>query len=135
ILKETINTVRINGFNTTGQTSVSTVEGNGVTDVKTSAGCVWRPKMTVLNNVSKDSSGSWTSIRVKLIDPQGRLNYKSSNDKVGADKANDATGTEKVQEPVSEKDQALKNVLNRMMNQEKEATKQSDAVRKEFKAQ
>nr|GFB26245.1 hypothetical protein [Tanacetum cinerariifolium] len=52
--------------------------------------------------------------------------YKSSNDKVGADKANDATGTEKVQEPVSEKDQALKNVLNRMMNQEKEATKQSD---------
>nr|GEU46800.1 ribonuclease H-like domain-containing protein [Tanacetum cinerariifolium] len=74
ILKETVNTVRINGVNTAGQTSVSTVEGNGVTAVKTLAGCVWRPKITNLNNVSKDSSGSWISKRVKLIDPQGRLN-------------------------------------------------------------
>nr|GEU40607.1 ribonuclease H-like domain-containing protein [Tanacetum cinerariifolium] len=37
ISKETVNTVRINGVNTVGQTSVSTVEGNGVTAVKTSA--------------------------------------------------------------------------------------------------
>nr|GEV91026.1 ribonuclease H-like domain-containing protein [Tanacetum cinerariifolium] len=74
ISKETVNTIRVNGVNTAGQTSVSTVKGNGVTAVKTSAGCVWRPKMTVLNNVSKDSSGSWISKRVKLIDPQGRLN-------------------------------------------------------------
>nr|GEU76172.1 ribonuclease H-like domain-containing protein [Tanacetum cinerariifolium] len=37
---ETVNTVRINGVNTTGQTSVSTVERNGVTAVKTSAGFV-----------------------------------------------------------------------------------------------
>nr|GEY35188.1 ribonuclease H-like domain-containing protein [Tanacetum cinerariifolium] len=72
--QETINTVRINGVNTAGQTSVSIVEGNGVTAVKTSAGCVWRPKITDLNNVSKDNSGSWILKRVKLIDPQGRLN-------------------------------------------------------------
>nr|GEV72422.1 copia protein [Tanacetum cinerariifolium] len=70
---ETINTVRINGVNTAGQTSVSSVEGNEVTVVKTSTGYVWRPKIIDLNNVSKDSSGSWISNRVKLIDPQGRL--------------------------------------------------------------
>ncbi|GJW33706.1 putative ribonuclease H-like domain-containing protein [Tanacetum coccineum] len=40
-----------------------------------------------------------------------------------------------VQEPASEYDQALKNALDKMMDQEKEATKQSDDVRKEFEAQ
>ncbi|GJX34210.1 ribonuclease H-like domain-containing protein [Tanacetum coccineum] len=74
ILKETINTVRVNGVNTAGQIAVSTVEGNGVTVVKASAGCVCRPKMTDLNNVSKDNSRSWISKRVNYIDPQGRLN-------------------------------------------------------------
>ncbi|GJV55680.1 hypothetical protein Tco_1456685 [Tanacetum coccineum] len=43
--------------------TVSAVKGNGVTAVKASAGCVWRPKMTNLNNVSKDNSGSWVSKR------------------------------------------------------------------------
>nr|GEV56734.1 ribonuclease H-like domain-containing protein [Tanacetum cinerariifolium] len=38
ISKETVNTVRINGVNIAGQTSVSIVEGNRVTAVKTSAG-------------------------------------------------------------------------------------------------
>ncbi|GKD14016.1 hypothetical protein Tco_1198423 [Tanacetum coccineum] len=37
--------------------------------------------------------------------------------------------------PASENEQALKNVLDKMMNQEKEAIKQSDAVRKKFEAQ
>nr|GEY03478.1 putative ribonuclease H-like domain-containing protein [Tanacetum cinerariifolium] len=250
ILKETVNTVRINGVNIAGQTLVSIVKGNRVTVVKTSAGCVWRPKITDLNNVSKDSSGSWILKRVKLIDPQGRLNgcsrhmtgnkalltdyqdidggfvafggstkggkfdrkdeegflvgysinrqgpnwpfdidslansmnyqpvtagnqanknaghqefngdtglkknvdvehskqekvstqlyivfplwssislsYKSLDDKAGDNTNDDAAGKEKVQEPVSEYDQALKNVLERMMNQEKEDTEQSD---------
>nr|GEV50190.1 retrovirus-related Pol polyprotein from transposon TNT 1-94 [Tanacetum cinerariifolium] len=52
---ETVSTVRINGVNTVGQTSVSIVEGKKETAVKTSACCVWRPKITDLNNVSKDS--------------------------------------------------------------------------------
>ncbi|GKG07294.1 hypothetical protein Tco_0330263 [Tanacetum coccineum] len=39
-----------------------------------------------------------------------------------------------IQEPASRYDQALKNVLDKMMDQEKEATKQSDAVRKKFEA-
>ncbi|GJU89669.1 ribonuclease H-like domain-containing protein [Tanacetum coccineum] len=73
VSKEKVNTVRVNGVNTAGQTAVSTVKGNGVTAVKASAGCVWRPKKTDLNNGSKDNSGSWISKRVNYIDPQGRL--------------------------------------------------------------
>nr|GEU40368.1 ribonuclease H-like domain-containing protein [Tanacetum cinerariifolium] len=61
--------------------------------------------------------------------------YKSSDDKARDNTADDAAGKEKVQEPVSKYDQALKNVLERMMNQEKEAIEQSDDVRKEFQAQ
>ncbi|GJS16636.1 ribonuclease H-like domain-containing protein [Tanacetum coccineum] len=63
ISNEKVNAVRVNGVNTVGQIAISVVEGNGVTDVKASAGCVWRPKMTGLNNVSKDNSGSWISKR------------------------------------------------------------------------
>ncbi|GJX19668.1 hypothetical protein Tco_0222345 [Tanacetum coccineum] len=73
ISNEKVNTVRVNGVNTAGQIAVSTIKGTGVTAVKASAGCVWRPKMTNLNNVSKDNSGSWVSKRVNYIDPQGRL--------------------------------------------------------------
>ncbi|GKE81566.1 putative ribonuclease H-like domain-containing protein, partial [Tanacetum coccineum] len=40
-----------------------------------------------------------------------------------------------VQKPASENEQALKNVLDKMMDQEKEASEQSDAVRNEFEAQ
>nr|GEX29019.1 putative ribonuclease H-like domain-containing protein [Tanacetum cinerariifolium] len=57
--------------------------------------------------------------------------YKSLDDKARDCIANDGAGKEMVQEPVSEYDQALKNVLERMMNQEKEATEQSDDVRKD----
>ncbi|GJV81727.1 hypothetical protein Tco_1517597 [Tanacetum coccineum] len=73
ILNEKVNTVKVNGVNTAGQIAVSGVKENGVTVVKASAGYVWRPKMTDLNNVSKDKSGSWVSKRVNYIDPQGRL--------------------------------------------------------------
>ncbi|GJW90576.1 putative ribonuclease H-like domain-containing protein [Tanacetum coccineum] len=73
VSKEKVNTVRVNGVNTAGQIAVSTVKGNGVTAVKASAGCVWRPKMTDLNNGSKDNSGSWIS---KRGNPQQALKYK-----------------------------------------------------------
>ncbi|GJT17952.1 putative ribonuclease H-like domain-containing protein [Tanacetum coccineum] len=250
--------------------AVNTVKGNGVTAVKASAGCVWRPKMTNLNNGSKDNSGSWISKRVNYIDPQGRLksvvawmlqayengtkpslltsmiigwsfwllwlevlevydkqykveenvyvnflenkpnvagkgpnclfdidsltnsmncqpvtarnqtnknagpqeangntglkqsvdagqskeknvstqqyvvfplwssissSYKSLDDKAKDDTVDDDACKKTIQEPASEYDQALKNVLDKMMDQEKEATEQSDAVRKDFKAQ
>ncbi|GJW93922.1 putative ribonuclease H-like domain-containing protein [Tanacetum coccineum] len=73
ISNEIVNTVRVKGVNTAGQTAVSAVKGNGVTAVKASAGCVWRPKMTDLNNVSKDNSGSWVS---KRGNPQQALKNK-----------------------------------------------------------
>ncbi|GKB94601.1 hypothetical protein Tco_0980738 [Tanacetum coccineum] len=60
--------------------------------------------------------------------------YKSSNDKA-KDYTVDDYRRKTAQEPASEYDQALKNVLDKMMDQEKEATEQSDAVRKEFEAQ
>nr|GEW05132.1 DNA-directed DNA polymerase [Tanacetum cinerariifolium] len=63
------------------------------------------------------------------------LSYKSSDDKAGDNTADDAAGKEKVQEPISEYDQALKNILERMMNHKKEATEQYDDVIKEFQAQ
>ncbi|GJS36386.1 uncharacterized mitochondrial protein-like protein [Tanacetum coccineum] len=50
------------------------------------------------------------------------------------DTVNDDACKKTIQEPASEHDQALKNVLDKMMDQEKEATEQSDAVRKEFEA-
>ncbi|GJX52972.1 hypothetical protein Tco_0281341 [Tanacetum coccineum] len=74
ISNEKVNTVRVNGVNTAGQTEVSVVKGNGVTAIKASAGCVWRPKMTDLNNVSKDNSRSWVSKRVNYIDLKEQRN-------------------------------------------------------------
>ncbi|GKA28586.1 putative ribonuclease H-like domain-containing protein [Tanacetum coccineum] len=73
ISNEKVNTVRVNGVNTAVQTAVSAVTGTGVTAVKALAGCVWRPKMTDLNNVSKDNSVSWVS---KRGNPQQALKNK-----------------------------------------------------------
>ncbi|GKC12208.1 putative ribonuclease H-like domain-containing protein, partial [Tanacetum coccineum] len=72
VLKEKVNTVRVNGVNTAGQTVVSIIKGNRVTAVKASAGCVWRLKTGYIQWL-KDNSGSWISKRVNYIDPQGRL--------------------------------------------------------------
>ncbi|GJY49402.1 ribonuclease H-like domain-containing protein [Tanacetum coccineum] len=47
----------------------------------------------------------------------------------------DVAGESPVQKPTNENEQALKNVLDKMMDQEKEAIEQSDAVRKKFGAQ
>ncbi|GKC10984.1 putative ribonuclease H-like domain-containing protein, partial [Tanacetum coccineum] len=73
ISNEKVNTVRVNGVNTAGQTTINAIKGNGVTAVKASAGSVWRPKITDLNNVSKDNSGSWV---LKRGNPQQALKYK-----------------------------------------------------------
>ncbi|GKB90727.1 putative ribonuclease H-like domain-containing protein, partial [Tanacetum coccineum] len=61
--------------------------------------------------------------------------YKSLDETYKNDTADDAAGETPVQKPASENEQALKNVLDKMMDQEKEASEQSDAVRKEFEAQ
>ncbi|GJR94241.1 hypothetical protein Tco_0266415 [Tanacetum coccineum] len=83
ISNEKVNTVRVNGVNTARQTTVSVVKGNGVTAVKTLACCVWRPKMTDLNNVSKDNSGSWgnpqQALKNKGIVDSGCSRYMTGN--------------------------------------------------------
>ncbi|GKB37664.1 putative ribonuclease H-like domain-containing protein [Tanacetum coccineum] len=71
--QDTILVILVKSVNTAGQTTVSVVKGNRVTAVKASVGCVWRPKMTDLNNVSKDNSGSWVS---KRGNPQQALKNK-----------------------------------------------------------
>ncbi|GJY93651.1 hypothetical protein Tco_0509433 [Tanacetum coccineum] len=62
-------------------------------------------------------------------------NYKCSDDKAEDDTVDDDACKKTVQGPTSEYDQALKSILDKMMDQEKEAIEQSDAVRKEFEAQ
>ncbi|GJU03455.1 putative ribonuclease H-like domain-containing protein [Tanacetum coccineum] len=62
-------------------------------------------------------------------------NYKSPDDKAEDDTVDDDACKKTVQEPASEYDQALKNVLDKMTDQDKEATEQSDVVRKEFESQ
>ncbi|GJS60981.1 putative ribonuclease H-like domain-containing protein [Tanacetum coccineum] len=82
---------------------------------------------------------------LNTLDPLGKFDgkaeegflvgYKSSDETYKNDTADDAAGETPVQKPVSENEQTLKNVLDKMMDQEKEAKEQSDAVRKEFEAQ
>ncbi|GJU20763.1 retrovirus-related pol polyprotein from transposon TNT 1-94 [Tanacetum coccineum] len=59
--------------------------------------------------------------------------YKSSDESYKNDTADDAAGETPVQKPASENEQALKNVLDKMIDQEKEASEQSDAVKKSLK--
>ncbi|GJV57321.1 hypothetical protein Tco_1458326 [Tanacetum coccineum] len=182
VSKVKVNTIKVNSINIVGQTAVCTVKGNGVTAVKASTGCVWRPKKTDLNNGSKDNNGSWISKRgnpqqalnykgmfdsgcsrhmtkgnkrplltdikilMEVLSPLvevlevvhkklGNTGYKRLDDKTGGDTPDDVAGKKTVQELASEYDQALKNILDKMMDQEKEATEHSAAVRHEFEAQ
>ncbi|GJU47639.1 putative ribonuclease H-like domain-containing protein [Tanacetum coccineum] len=71
ISNEKVNTVRVNGVNTAGQTAVSTVKGNGVTAVKDSAGC-GNPQQALKNKGIFDSgcSGHMTGNKDFLVDYQ-----------------------------------------------------------------
>ncbi|GKG15641.1 hypothetical protein Tco_0357964, partial [Tanacetum coccineum] len=60
--------------------------------------------------------------------------YKSLDDNAEDDTIDDDACKKTIQEPAIEYDQALKNVLDKMMDQEKVATEQSDVVRKELEA-
>ncbi|GJZ33000.1 hypothetical protein Tco_0578436 [Tanacetum coccineum] len=62
-------------------------------------------------------------------------NNKSLDETDEDDTADHAAGEKLVQKPASENQQTLKNVLDKMMDQEKEAKDQSDSDRKEFEAQ
>ncbi|GJR83118.1 ribonuclease H-like domain-containing protein [Tanacetum coccineum] len=58
--------------NTVRDKAVSAVGGIGKTDVKTSAGCIWRPKKHYWNKFSKYNSGSYSNKNVYVKDPLGR---------------------------------------------------------------
>ncbi|GJU21012.1 putative ribonuclease H-like domain-containing protein, partial [Tanacetum coccineum] len=64
-----------------------------------------------------------------------QTNKNAGPQEANGDTADDAAGDTPVQKPASENEQTLKNVLDKMMDQEKEAKEQSDVVRKEFEAQ
>ncbi|GJV95856.1 hypothetical protein Tco_1547433 [Tanacetum coccineum] len=121
VSKVKVNTVKVNGVNTARQIAVSIVKGNGVT-----AG---NPQQALKYKGMFDSGCSrhMTGNKALLTDYQdidgGFVAFSGS------------TRGGKVIEPASEYDQALKNVLDKMIDQEKEDTEQSDAVRKEFEAQ
>ncbi|GJZ22166.1 putative ribonuclease H-like domain-containing protein, partial [Tanacetum coccineum] len=68
-----VSAAKQSSFRAAASTAVSTVKGKWVTNVKALASYVWRPKMTDLNNVSKDNSGSWVS---KRGNPQQALKNK-----------------------------------------------------------
>nr|GEU45634.1 hypothetical protein [Tanacetum cinerariifolium] len=53
------------------RTRISAVKGNEVTAVKTSAGCVWRPRENAIDQLSKDNR--WICTRVDYVDPQDKL--------------------------------------------------------------
>ncbi|GJS35227.1 hypothetical protein Tco_0533609 [Tanacetum coccineum] len=171
VSKDKVNTVRVNDVNTAGQTTISTVKGNGVTAVKALAGqgpnslfdidsltnsMNYQP-VTVGNQTNKNAGTQETNGNTGLkknvdarkteeenVSTQQYIvfplwssissNYKSSDDKAEDDTVDDDAFKKTVQEPASKYDQALKNVLDKMMDQKKEAAEQSDAVRKEFEA-
>ncbi|GKE86719.1 hypothetical protein Tco_1560461 [Tanacetum coccineum] len=99
ISNEKVNTVRVNGVNTAGQTAVNTVKGTRVTAVKASAG-------------NKDFLTDYQDIDGGFVAFGGSA------------RADDAAGETPVQKPASKNEQALKNVLGKMMDQEKEALEQ-----------
>nr|GEU77731.1 putative ribonuclease H-like domain-containing protein [Tanacetum cinerariifolium] len=62
------------GVNTARLKAISVVKGNRVTAIKTSAGCVWRPRVNVIYQISKENR--WICTRVDYVDPQGRLKFQ-----------------------------------------------------------
>nr|GEV12872.1 zinc finger, RING/FYVE/PHD-type [Tanacetum cinerariifolium] len=64
--------------NTARSKVVSVVKGNGVSAVKTSTGCVWRPRMNAIDQLSKDNR--WICTRVDYGHPQQALKNKEIAD-------------------------------------------------------
>nr|GEY07187.1 ribonuclease H-like domain-containing protein [Tanacetum cinerariifolium] len=57
--------------NTAGSKAVSVVKGNRTTAAKTLAGCVWRPRVNAIDQLSKDNR--WICTRVDYVDSKGKL--------------------------------------------------------------
>ncbi|GKD34512.1 ribonuclease H-like domain-containing protein, partial [Tanacetum coccineum] len=68
------------------------------------------------------------SMNYQLVTAGNQTNKNAGPQEANGNTADDSAGESPVQKPASENEQALKNVLDKMMDQEKEAIKQSDAV-------
>ncbi|GJV30130.1 putative ribonuclease H-like domain-containing protein [Tanacetum coccineum] len=75
------------------------------------------------------------SMNYQPVTAGNQTNKNAGPQEANVDTADDAAGETPIQKPASENEQALKNILDKMMDQEKEASEQSDVVRKEFEAQ
>ncbi|GJR96701.1 hypothetical protein Tco_0268875 [Tanacetum coccineum] len=85
-------------------------------------------------NYQPVTAGNQTNKNAGPQEANGNTGLKQSVDAGQSEEKNVST-QQYIVFPLCKNEQALKNVLDKMMDQEKEATKQSDAVRKEFKAQ
>ncbi|GKA17381.1 putative ribonuclease H-like domain-containing protein [Tanacetum coccineum] len=75
------------------------------------------------------------SMNYQPVTAENQTNKNASPQEANSNTADDASGKTPIQKPASENEQAVKNVLDKMMDQEKEATEQSNVIRKEFEAQ
>ncbi|GKF55493.1 hypothetical protein Tco_0165833, partial [Tanacetum coccineum] len=72
-LNDKVNTAKVNSVNIAkGNRVTSVVEEKGINVVKSSACWVWRPKIKVLDHISKNS-GSYSCKQFDYVDPTGRL--------------------------------------------------------------
>nr|GEU95212.1 hypothetical protein [Tanacetum cinerariifolium] len=100
--------------NTTGLKVVSAVKGNEVTALKTSAGCVWRPRMNAIEQLSKDNGWICThqALKYKGIVDSGCSRHMIGNKAYLADyqKIHDGDETSKVLKPFIT---AIENQINK----------------------
>ncbi|GJX21671.1 putative ribonuclease H-like domain-containing protein [Tanacetum coccineum] len=74
-LNNKVNTVKVNSVNTAKRKRVRSVVGEqGIDAVKSKACWVWRPKLKVINHVSKNSR-SYICKQFDYVDPTGRVKY------------------------------------------------------------
>ncbi|GJW33808.1 hypothetical protein Tco_0053840 [Tanacetum coccineum] len=72
-LNNRVNTVKVNSVNTAKVNGVTSVVGEqGINVVKSTACWVWRPKIKVLDHVSKNN-GSYICKQFDYVDPTGRI--------------------------------------------------------------
>ncbi|GJR86936.1 ribonuclease H-like domain-containing protein [Tanacetum coccineum] len=88
-------------------------------------------KNSVLFTETKFTAGNQTNKNAGPQEADGDTATRSSDETYKNDTTDDVAGETPVQKPASENEQALKNVLDKMIDQDKEATEQSDAVRKD----
>ncbi|GJR00809.1 putative ribonuclease H-like domain-containing protein [Tanacetum coccineum] len=74
ILNNKVNTAKVNSVNTAkGKRVTNAIGEQGINAVKSSACWVWRPKVNVVDHVSKNSR-SYICKQFNYVDPTGRLN-------------------------------------------------------------